>query len=383
MKNVYYALLSLVFLTSCTFEGEKKKVSSPGPQKISSVPQQRSGSAGSSADPSVDKSTETLNRYLEQADAVHREIWRILAQSQLPVGKTPFGKVNRAFLANEGVKLSNKSQFSCDNYSVKKNKRSQSGYPQDGEVYEVCNRKEGAKRIAGFAAKSDRELELTFYPENLRDVLGLGPTVVGKSVHCQLKASDSFQLESITCSGWNQDKSSSEMLGFERYEYRKNGENVIFLKGKVYKDLTDVRSIEVSVPQKGNIKIKEIELYAPEPEVKVTTTPPKPPPRPPKQDDTHRYLREKSQRGAARPEPPPMVLPDNHGIPTLPEHGHELIPLEREEGMDPDVMQQQDNIGTPEGTVSPDQPVNPDQPYETGEDFELPAIDENGELRER
>lgn len=363
-------LVANFVLLSCTF-GKESGESVQEPPKSSSVTRANKKAAGH------DKSLDILTRYFEQADSVHREIWRVLAEVKLPVGKTPFGKVHRALMASENIKLSNKSQFSCDNYSVKRDVKGVEGFPQEAEVFEVCNRREGAKRLAKFQALNNRSVKVTFYSENLREVVGLGPTVVAKVYNCELKASESLQLEEVNCDNWNQDKSSSEMFGFTTYKYNKNKPAMISLKGKVFKDLTDVRSIEVSIPQQGKVKITETELYAPEEEPQVIA---KPPPLPPKADDTDRYLKEKKVRGRGG-ETPPLVLPDNHGIPEIPPHGHEMIPLAPEQQVDPDVLQQQrGEQGHPESDQDPN-PENDSQ--DTGEDYDLPVVDENGELRER
>lgn len=373
MKKQFSLLIcAFLYLSSCTFEGDEKQVASKNEPKTV-IPQTVSPKSSLAHNKSNDKSFDALNRYFEQADSIHREVWRVVADVKLPVGKTPFGKVQRALMSYEEFKLSNKSQFSCDNYSVKKNVKSVSGFPQEGEIFEVCNKREGAKKIASYAASSSREVKVDFYPENLRDILGLGPTVMNKTISCTISASESLQLETLKCAHWNQDQNAAEMLSFTTYDFDKNRKKMITLKGKVFKDLTDIRSIDVVIPQNGKILITETELYAPEEEIKAAVT--SPPPLPPKEDDAHADKKMQKNSGQQSGQVVPSVLPQTPPL----NYGHEMIPLD----VDPDVLNQQQNISPeslPEGYQIPDQGL---PQMQNSEDLELPVMDENGELRAR
>ncbi|WP_374035679.1 hypothetical protein ACES2I_08290 [Bdellovibrio bacteriovorus] len=209
-----------------------------------------------------DKSLDVLVRYLAEADGIHREAWWVLTAARPPLSKSPFGKVQRALLASQNIKLTNKSMFRCDRYVVKRDILGLLGYPQKGEVFEKCSDKADAKRIASFDVPKEGELNLVFYPENLQEVLGLGAGILNRQIHCSLKGKE--KLESLNCKDWAQDRSKEQMIRLDVYDYQKSGKNLIKLRGKVYENLTDIRKIEADVPMEGKITVTETELYAPE-----------------------------------------------------------------------------------------------------------------------
>src|SRR5690606_15226612 len=115
-------------------------------------------------------------KYFEASDAIHREAWWVLTGQRRPATKSPFGKVYRAILSSENHKLSNKSAFRCDRYIFRRDILGAGGFPQKAEIFEKCEEKMAAKKIAEFYAPSKNEIQVTFYPEHLEEILGLGAT---------------------------------------------------------------------------------------------------------------------------------------------------------------------------------------------------------------
>ncbi|MGZ3768898.1 MAG: hypothetical protein ACXVCP_04065 [Bdellovibrio sp.] len=262
-----------------------------------------------------DKNLNALARYFEKADAIHREAWWVLANERRPIGKSPFGKIQRALLSSQNIKLANKSMFRCDRYIVKRDIMSVLGFPQRADIFEKCSAKLAAKKIAEFFAKNSTDIQVVFFPENLEELLGLGATVINKPIICNLKGNEYEQLVSLNCQNWSQERSKDHMIRLEVYEYEMKGRNLIKLRGKVYDNLSESRKIEADVPMHGKIFVTETELYPPEeiPEIKPVQTPP-----------------------AAAPKGPPKstITP----LPALPQNG---APIPPPRGMDPDVMMQQ------------------------------------------
>jgi hypothetical protein len=220
-----------------------------------------------------DKSVDYIARLLEQADGVHREAWWVLTSDRRPVGKSPFGKVQRALLSSDNVKLSNKSLFRCDRYLVKRDVMGKEGYPQRAEVFEKCSEKLAARKIALVTAQKIGDVQLILYPEHLEEVLGLSATILNKPISCSLKGNEQGQLLSLSCKDWAQERSKEHMIRLDVYDYQKEGQNMIKLRGKVYENLTDIRKIEADIPMSGKIQVTETELYAPTPTPTVTPTP--------------------------------------------------------------------------------------------------------------
>lgn len=259
-------LILSLFLVSCFLKKEEAAQENATPKKVVKVPQDVSPESSLR-----DRSLDVLTRYLAEADGIHREAWWVLNAVRPPVGKSPFGKVQRAFLSSQNIKLTNKSLFRCDRYIVKRDILGPLGYPQKGEVFEKCSEKSEAKRIASFEVPQEGELQLTFYPENLQEVVGLGAGILNRPVVCTLKGKE--KLESLSCKDWAQDRTSEQMIRLDVYEYQKSGKNMIRLRGKVYQHLSDIRKIEADVPMEGKITVTETELYAPEEAPAATPSP--------------------------------------------------------------------------------------------------------------
>lgn len=298
-------------------------------------------------------------KYFEQADAIHREAWWVLTNERRSVQKSPFGKVLRAILSSENTKLANKSAFRCDRYIFKRDILGPSGFPQKSEVFEKCSEKTEAKKIAEFYSPSKLEVQVTFYPENLEEILGLGATVLNRSIKCTIAGNENEQLERLKCIDWAQERSKEQMILLDEYDYTRTGKNLIKLRGKVYENLSDTRKIEADVPMEGKIVVKETELYPPEPEPSVKPTPGKSP-----------QAQQQPQQPRAQGAPPMVLRPEE--IP--PEEGVSKIPVPKAQGelaprksgpapvvpvpVDPDVlMQQQQQQSAPyqDGVPSEDQ----------------------------
>lgn len=250
--RVLLVLLFSLSVISCFWKTEQPPViKSPARDK----------SAKDVAASSKDESLLEFIRFFEAADSVHREAWWVLSDQRRTVGKSPFGKVQRALVSYQNGKLTNKSAFLCDRYVVRRDVLGVSSFPQRMEIFEHCNQKGAAKKIALVDAVKKGEIKVEFYPENLQEVLGLGAAVLNKTIKCSLIGSD--QLSKLRCENWAQDRSQDHVLRFDMYEYEKDGKNLIRLRGKVYENLTDVRKFEADVPMAGKITVTETELYAP------------------------------------------------------------------------------------------------------------------------
>lgn len=333
-------------LLSCfLFKKEEKPVESPVKtvvvQKLAPTPASEAGTK--------DKTLNVFARYFEQADAIHREAWWVLTSERYSTGRSPFGKVQRALLASQNIKLPNKSLFRCDRYLVKRDVMGVKGFPQSAEIFEKCSEKSEARKIAYYTSENEKEIKVTFYPEHLEEILGLGATVLNKTIQCTIRGNENAVIVSLICKDWSQDRSKEHMIRLDTYDYEKEGRNMIKLRGKVYENLSDIRKIEADVPMEGKIEVKETELYPPPvaPAPVATATPSPKPSRP--------------------ANAPPMSLPAQGGaVPVAPQGA--LPPPrggEEQHPVDPDVMlqRQMENQGWPTGEAPLEQaPV----PGETG-----------------
>lgn len=253
------SIFAALLLTACFAKKEAPAPSEP-PAVVAPVAASKKQDA---APVNKDKDLGKITRYFSQADGIHREAWWVLTSEKKPMQKTPFGKVERALLASENIKLPNKSIFRCDRYVVTRKILNPSGYPQSAEVLEKCSEKQAGKKIADLNIPNVSEVQVTFYPDGLEEILGLGPSVLNKRIECTLKANDSEALTSLQCKNWAEDRTKEQMIRLDTYDYAKEGKNLLKLRGKVFENLSDIRKIEADVPMQGKIEVVETELYAP------------------------------------------------------------------------------------------------------------------------
>ncbi|WP_291516211.1 hypothetical protein [Bdellovibrio sp. ArHS] len=365
MRLVRSLALGVLFLglVSCFSREEKPVAVVPA---VSAPPQRMKPTK---VEETKDKSVHVFARYFEQADAIHREAWWVLNDERRPVGKSPFGKVQRALLSSQNIKLSNKSLFSCDRYLVQRDVLGLNGFPQKAEIFEKCSEKAPAKRIAQFSAPHDKEIQVTFYPENLQEILGIGSAILNKPIQCTLRGNDKEQLISLHCKEWAQDRSKEQMVRLDVYDYQKEGRDLIKLRGKVFENLRDIRKIVADIPMAGKIEVTETELYAPpvEPTPVPTPTPSPaktpvkaerpanaPPLELPPEGEEPVHVQENGEP-VADPQEPAALTP----LPGSPEQPVFAVPAAREV-VDPDVMMQREvhQQGGPVMDVEP-HPENP------------------------
>ena len=265
MRLAAFSLTGLLFLSllACTAREDKSTPkSAPVPRPVvvkkDSTPK--------------DEAAALLVKVFSQADGVHREAWWVLSEDRRPISKSPFGKVERAFMTAQNLKLPNKSLFRCDRYVMKRDIKGLGGYPQTAEIFEKCSEKSEAKKIAYVTVKNKSETDVTFYPDHLEEILGTGASFLNRIIECSLKNNDEGTLTSLICKNWAQDRTKEQMIRMDTYEYQKAGSNLIKLRGKVFVNLTETRKIVADVPMEGKILVTETEMYAPEPE-KPTPTP--------------------------------------------------------------------------------------------------------------
>lgn len=302
IKRAFFIFGVFLFLEGCFSQKTVQTVKTE--PEISEVQPAKITSSVLSAKKSEDKhkSLAILTRYFAQADGLHKEAWWVLTSEKKPVGKSPFGKVERALMASANIKLSNKSLFRCDRYLVKREILSPSGYPQKADIYEKCSEKIEPKKIAHLQMSEENKVQVTFYPENLEEVLGLGPTILNKPIDCVLQGHEGLTLISLNCKNWSQDRSKEHMIRLDTYEYEKEGKNLIKLRGKIFENLTEIRKVEADVPLEGKILVTETELFAPQETPTPTPTPAKKKKQP-----------EVSTSGSAEsgvPTPSPAIDPD-------------------------------------------------------------------------
>lgn len=214
-------------------------------------------------------------RWFEQMDAIYRESLWVLRKSKAPVGKSPFGKMQRALLIEMKQKLSNKSLFRCDVYSMKRVVGGLGGVPQSAEVFHRCHSKDAFVSIGEWSHSTPDELTIEFKASNLTEVFGVATAILSPSIRCKLKSNENGIIDVFKCDGlmidYNREK--NQVLRFKSFEYLRSAKNMVRLQAEVLENLDPVRKIDVDVPMEGKIKVVETVLQAPMYEATKVVTP--------------------------------------------------------------------------------------------------------------
>lgn len=354
-SKIFILILSVGFLL-CAHQGFANSESSRKTillNKVAVKKEKKSANKNSTADKiQKDEVLEWANRFFQEADSVHREAWWVLVGTRAPVSKSPFGKVSRALQTAQNMKLANKSMFRCDRYKISRTAVSSKGYPQNISVFEHCNLKAAAQKIADVTLSAKGDAQVVFFPNELKELLGNAASTLNRPITCKLKGDD--KLKTMTCSEWHQAKTDVLSIKLDTYEFQANADTLMILKGKVYEHLADIRKIEAVVPKAGKISVHEEELYPPQEEPVVVE----------KKDI--KTKKDKAGENTAGKASKKAKVSAKQGT------GAEAV------GMDPDVMMQRQQL-PPAEMHDLSQPVNDGWP--TAEDgTPLPVMGEDGQL---
>lgn len=210
-----------------------------------------------------------LAKVFLQADAVHREFFRVTSGQAKSIMKSPFGKVHRALLSKAGEVLTAKGRFSCDKYLIKET--IPVTFPRLVTVYENCNSKIAPLDLADLQWSSVSSVSVVFKGSNLTEVLGIGTSVVSKNFRCTLNFDERASLKSYRCEKWYEDKIATDVYEFSDYIYSNDADPTLQAKGVILRNLYPDRKIEVLVPKTGKILVRETVLNNP---IKIAPTKP-------------------------------------------------------------------------------------------------------------
>jgi hypothetical protein len=280
MRILEGVLVILISSASCT----SRKEAVPEAPKVQASARAAPTPVTSNAAKNTDKELQKILHWFEQMDVIFRESLWVIRKEKAPQGKSPFGKMQRALLIEMKQKLSNKSLFKCDVYSMTRNLVGLGGIPQDAEVMHKCNSKESFVKIGDWSHPKSNELKMNFRGGNLSEVLGFAAGILSPSISCKLHSNDNDIIENFSCDGLMVDynPAKNQVLRFNQFEYQRSAKSLLYLKAEVLENLDPVRKIEVDVPLEGKISVTETVLKAPEYVAKQVPPPvmPKPSPSP-------------------------------------------------------------------------------------------------------
>lgn len=209
-----------------------------------------------------DERIKHLISHMKEADAIHREAWWVVSAERKKTGRSFFGKIQKALESDLGEKSSEKV-FNCNQYSIRKESSHPSGYPLIVYIYETCNKAENFM-MAQIQAKTESQIQLSFYPQNASEVVGLAASILNKTVVCDFVIDTGFKISTFQCKNIAQDRNSAQMVQFEVYKFNKVQKSLITLKGEIFENLSPVRKIQAEVPLEGKIEVLETQVEIPD-----------------------------------------------------------------------------------------------------------------------
>jgi hypothetical protein len=279
-----YAFVLLIFCASCTSHKEPSKTESSAQEMVTPTPTISSNKTltmapkGSPTPVPAERELQKITKWFEQMDAILRESLWVLRKERPPQSKSIFGKMQRAALIEMKQKLSNKSLFRCDVYSMSRKISSASGVPQTADVFHKCSTKESFVQIGDWSHLAPNELIMNFRGGELGEVLGFTTGVFSPKIHCEMKANSNDVIESFSCKGLMVDYNpqKNQVLRFNRFEYERTSKEILHLRAEVLENLDPIRKIETDIPVDGKILVTETVLQEPVVESKPAPPPPKP-----------------------------------------------------------------------------------------------------------
>lgn len=264
-----YLLLLLIVCAACT-----------RPKEVQSPPALVNSKTAPAREKKQNRELQKIAKWFEQMDAIFRESVWVLRKDRPPQGKSIFGKMHRAILVEMKEKLSNKSLFRCDLYSMTRDVGGIDGVPQKAQVLHKCGSKESFVKIGDWDHPKAQVLTMNFQGGNLGEVLGLATGVFSPKISCELKANESGTIESFSCKDLmiDFDVKKNQVFRFDRFEYQRSASKILKLRGEVLENLDPVRKIEADVPLEGSILVTETVLQEPMIESKLVTPSPTPTP---------------------------------------------------------------------------------------------------------
>lgn len=209
---------------------------------------------------------------LQEAQKVESEILKKIKINHL-AHKNYFGKFISVYAKYQN-KADSIEKLNCAKYEIKsllKSSLSQSYF-----VKETCE-KNNSKEIIKFTLSKDK-IEIEFYTQVLGGVIGLSASLLNKKAMCSLELipqdsgnkaltqnSDQSSvanrgLKSFKCQDLVYTKSTTEVLHIKSIIYKKDQDPLIIIDGMWIEDFNEEKSVKVTVPIAGAIKIVETQV---------------------------------------------------------------------------------------------------------------------------
>lgn len=249
--KVVKLILFLALITSCT-----KKSEELGQQDNKALPQvQAQADLKPSAKPQ--EFSKTFREAIYFSNSLEREALKLILKDSSLQKITLFSVLSYIFETNSGIKKSTPSGLDCGKFEIRR-------IQNDIRIFKSCV-KPSVEIVQIHEIQRDKEYQFDFLIKEWAKVVGPSVSLTGSDVKCLISIKDK-KLQRLNCENWSyqteEDQFSSTVVKIKEFNFQRDANNQFTIKGGFFKELSENKKINISVPLAGKIKIieKEIEV---------------------------------------------------------------------------------------------------------------------------
>lgn len=201
--------------------------------------------------------SKTLREAIYFSNSLEREALKLILKDQSLQKITLFSVLSYIFETNSGVKKSTPRGLDCGKYEIQR-------IQKDIRIFKSCV-KPSVEIVQIHEIEADKEYQFDFLIKEWASVVGPAVSLTGSDVKCIIAIKDK-KLQRLNCDNWSyqtsEDQMSSTVVKIKEFVFQRNANNQFTIKGGFFKELSENKKINISVPLAGKIKIieKEIEV---------------------------------------------------------------------------------------------------------------------------
>ncbi|MBY0555016.1 hypothetical protein K2P97_10845 [bacterium] len=201
--------------------------------------------------------SKTLREAVYFSNSLEREALKLILKDSSLQKITLFSVLSYIFETNSGVKKSTPRGLDCGKYEIQR-------IQKDIRIFKTCV-KPSVEIVQIHEIEADKEYQFDFLIKEWASVVGSAVALTGSDVKCIVAIKDK-KLQRLNCENWSyqvsEDQMSSTVVKIKEFVFQRDAKNQFTIKGGFFKELSENKKINISVPLAGKIKIieKEIEV---------------------------------------------------------------------------------------------------------------------------
>ena len=253
MRNLFFALV-LLFSAACHKRAAQDKEAVPSEAgEFSNVKVEQNKLKNNQED---DKPPRVLRAAVYFASSIEREALRLILKNDELQKTMLFNVLSYSLESKAGVKKTVPRGLDCSKIESVK-------VGNTWVVKKTC--RQPHQEIAYIRElEQKKQYEISFVIEHWASVMGMSAVITGSNITCKLRASDDEKLSGLSCNNWSyqvsEGKLSSTVVRADQFEFDREAQHQLVIKGGFYQELVKNKNIDITVPLHGKIKIIEKEL---------------------------------------------------------------------------------------------------------------------------